>query len=117
MKPSVHTIFAKQDDSKAMGEFLRQIPDGQHFLMELAPGREFHNEGYARGSMTGYFLYADGEIARCLLVTNLFAHQHQAITDYYTARRAGNVPVGVKKGLEHALGSKLGADPTPEETD
>jgi len=117
MKPTVQTIFAKLDDLKAMGEFLRQIPDGQQFRLELAPGRQYRNEGYARGSMTGYYLHADGEVARCLIVSNLFAHQHQAITEYYNARRAGNTTRGVKEGLERALGSKLDDDPAHEGID
>jgi hypothetical protein len=117
MKATVHTILAKQDDSRAMTEFLRQIPDGQQFRFDLAPGREYRTEGYARGSMTGYYLHADGEVAHCLIVTNLFAHQHQAITAYYNALRAGNTTQGVKEDLERALGLKLDADPTHEETD
>jgi|SoiMetStandDraft_2_1073263.scaffolds.fasta_scaffold352308_1 hypothetical protein len=117
MKPNVHTIIAKQDDLRAMGEFLRQIPDGQQFRLDLAPGREYQNEGYARGCMTGYYLYADGAVARCLIVNNLFAHQHEAIAAYYTARRAGNSARGVKDELERALGLKLDIDPAHEEID
>src|SRR5262249_418439 len=114
MKPTVHTIFAKQDDLKAMSDFLRQIPDGQQFRFDLAPGREYRNEGYARGSMTGYYLYADGEVARCMIVNNLFAHQHQAIAAYYAAHRAGNATLRVKDDLERALGLRLDADPAHE---
>jgi hypothetical protein len=117
MKPSVHTIIAKQDDLKAMGDFLRQIPDGSQYRFELSPGREYQNEGYARGSMTGYYLHADGSVARCLIVNNLFAHQHEAIAAYYNARRAGNAARGVKDELERALGVKLDADPAHDEID
>jgi hypothetical protein len=117
MKLTVHTIFAKQDDLKAMSEFLRQIPDGQQFRTELAPGREYWSEGYARGSMTGYYLHSDGQVACCLILNNLFAHQHEAITAYYTARRTGSTKLGVKAGLERALGMKLDPDPIDEKTD
>jgi hypothetical protein len=117
MKLSVHTIFAKQDDLKAMSDFLRQIPDGQQFRLDLAPGREYRNEGYARGTMTGYYLQADGAVACCLIVNNLFAHQHEAIAAYYNARRAGKTTGAVKAGLEQALGFRLDADPTHEELD
>ena len=117
MTPTVHTIFAKQDDLKAMSEFLRQIPDGQQFRTELAPGREYWTEGYARGTMTGYYLHSDGQVACCLILNNLFAHQHQAITDYYNDRRAGNTTLGVKAVLERALGLKLDTDSTGEKID
>jgi len=117
MTPTVHTIFAKQDDLKAMSEFLRQIPDGQQFRTELAPGREYWSEGYARGTMTGYYLHSDGQVACCLILNNLFAHQHQTITDYYNDRRAGNTTLGVKAVLERALGLKLDTDSTGEKID
>jgi hypothetical protein len=106
MKPTVHTIFAKQDDVKAMGEFLRQIPEGKHFRWELAPGREYRNDGYARGSMTGYYLQADGEVAQCLIVTNVFAHQHQEITAYYNAC-PDSTTLQMRQHVEHLLGLKL----------
>ena len=67
--------------------------------------------------MTGYYLHADGEVARCLIVTNLFAHQHQAIAAYYNARRGGNVTPGMKKSLERALGLKFELGLTHEEID
>ena len=107
MKATVHTILAKQDDSRAMSEFLSQIPDGQQFRFDLAPGREYRTEGYARGSMTGYYLHADGEVAHCLIVTNLFAHQHQAITDYYSSRQGDRIPPRVKEDLETFVRMKI----------
>ncbi len=60
--------------------------------------------------MTGYYLHADGEVARCLIVSNLFAHQHEAISAYYNARQAGNTP-RVKESLERAFGLKFDTDP------
>ena len=117
MKLIVHPIFANQDNPKEMAEFLRQIPDGSQFRFDLAPGREYRSEGYARGRMTGYYLNADGKIACCLIVNNLFAHQHEAITEYFNSRQAGKTTLGVKEGLERALGYKLAADPTHEEID
>ena len=117
MKLMVHTIVAKQNDLKAMADFLRQIPDGQQFRFDLAPGQEYRNEGYARGSMTGYYLHADGEVACCLLINNLFAHQHQAITEYYDSRYAGKTTLGIKAGIEQALGFKLNPDPSGQDID
>jgi hypothetical protein len=117
MKLMVHTIVAKQNDLKAMADFLRQIPDGQQFRFDLAPGQEYRNEGYARGSMTGYYLHADGEVACCLLINNLFAHQHQAITEYYDSRYACKTTLGIKAGIEQALGFKLNPDPSGQDID
>lgn len=117
MKLTLQPIFAKQDNPKAMADFLRRIPDGQQFRLDLAPGREYRNDGYARGSMTGYYLQSDGEVVSGLIISNLYAHQHQAVTTYFDARRTGNTALGVKAGLEQALGLELEPDPTWEEID
>src|SRR3954469_20564194 len=100
MKPTVHTILAKQDDSSAMSQFLRQIPNGHQFRFELARGRDYRTETYDRGSMTGYYIHADGDVAHCWIVTNLFAHQHQAVTDYYSSRQLDPIPTRVTEDLE-----------------
>jgi hypothetical protein len=103
MKPTVQTIFAKQDDVKAISEFLRQIPEGQQFRFELAPGRQYRNEGYARASMTGYYLHADGEIAQCLIITSIFAYQHERIADHYNGRQSGHSMIELKDDVERLL--------------
>ena len=114
MKPTVHTIFAKQDDLKAMSDFLRQIPDGQQFRTELAPGREYWGEGYARGIMTGYYLHSDGQVACCLILNNLFAHQHEAITAYYNARRVDHSAQELMEGVERVLGIEADRHTVPQ---
>ena len=103
MKPTVHTIFAKQDDVKAISEFLRQIPEGQQFRFELAPGRQYRSEGYARASMTGYYLHADGEVAQCLIINSIFAYQHEKIAGHYNTRRADHSMLELKNDVEHLL--------------
>ncbi len=104
MKPTVQLIFAKQDDVKAMSEFLRQIPEGQQYRFDLAPGRVYRNEGYARSSMTGYYLHADGKIAECLIINSVFAFQHQEIAAYYNTRRPDHSALELKAGVERVLG-------------
>jgi len=110
MKPSVHVVFAKQDDLKAITEFLRQIPDGEQFRFELTLGHEYQNEGYARALMTGYYLHADGEMAHCLIVTNIFAYQHRMIADYHNAHDRSMQQL--KEDVERLLGLELGLDPS-----
>ena len=108
MKPSVHTIYAKQDDQKAIREFLRQIPEGEQFRFELTLGHAYHKEGYARAPMTGYYLYADGQIAQCLIVTNIFAYQHLMIAAYHNANDRSMQQL--KEDVERLLGVGLGLD-------
>ena len=108
MKPSVHTIFARQDDQRAIREFLRQIPEGEQFRFELTLGHAFQKEGYARAPMTGYYLYADGQMAQCLVVTNIFAYQHLMIAAYHNAHDRSMQQL--KEDVERLLGVGLAPD-------
>jgi hypothetical protein len=110
MKPTVHMIFAKQDDVKAISEFLRQIPEGEQFRFELTLGQAYQNEGYARASLIGYYLHADGQMAQCLIVTNIFAYQHRMIADYHNAHDRSMQQL--KEDVERLLGLELGLDPS-----
>ena len=110
MKPSVHTIFAKQDDLKAMREFLRQIPEGEQFRFELTFGHAYQNEGYARASMIGYYLHADGQLAQCLIVTNIFAYQHRMVAAYHNAQDRSMQQL--KEDVERLLGLELEVNPS-----
>jgi hypothetical protein len=68
--------------------------------------------------MTGYYLQSEGKVVSCLLIRNLYAHQHQAVIAYFDARRTGNTALGVQAGLEQALGlERVEPDPAWEEID
>ena len=62
-------------------------------------------------------MQAGDGLACCLIINNLFAHQHQAITEYYDSRYAGKTTLGIKAGIEQALGFKLNPDPSGQDID
>src|SRR5262249_32653918 len=99
-----------------MTDFLRQIPDGQQYRFDLTAGREYRGEGYARGSLTAYYLQADGQIAQCLIITNVFAHEHEVITAYYNSCQRDQTLLPLKDNVERLLGLKLDDQPTAQLT-